>query len=454
MSEHPPYAAVSQFVVQASRLRKPGRRDACATKRKLKRKHMRTRSAVLSLLVALAVITYLDRVCISIAGKSMQDELKLSPQQWGWVVGIFSLSYGFFEIPTGALGDRFGRRRVLARIVLWWSAFTALTGFVSNYFLLLVVRFLFGAGEAGAYPNIAGVIGRWFRSAERARAQAAVWAASRVGGALSPYLVVPLMLLVGWRGVFVVFGAIGIVWAVAWLVLYRDPPTAQPKDVDSEADAPTHPPVPWGTLFGSRQMWLIMAMAWCYAWGSNFYLSWLHTYLVKGRGLPEEEMMHYSALPFALGIVGNLTGGFVSDRLSRAYGVRVGRRVVGSTGLAVAAVLFLTAAQTPDQITGVLILAVAYGVMDCMLPASWANCMDVGGRYAGAVSGAMNTAGQLGGFMSAVLFGYLAGWFGTYNAPLCVIAVMLSVSAVLFSHIDPSRPLAPETDVAPSEGAS
>jgi MFS family permease len=403
---------------------------------------MNTRWAVLAFLVVLSVITYLDRVCLSVAGVRMQEDLGISRQHWGWVLGVFSLGYGIFEIPTGALGDRLGQRRVLTRIVVWWSAFTSLTGLVSNYYLLLLTRFLFGAGEAGAYPNMAGTIGRWFPPTERARAQGAVWAASRVGGALSPLIVVPLMAALGWRAAFYIFGSIGMVWALLWYTWYRDRPYGQPGAAPDDAG------VPWAALFRSRQLWLIMSMAWCYGWGASFYLSWLHTYLEKGRGLSEEEMGHYSALPFVMGALGNLTGGFLGDRLSRRYGLRFGRRLVGSVSLALSAVLILATALTAGKYTGVATLTLGYGVMDCMLPSSWANCLDVGGRYAGVVSGAMNSVVQAGGFISIVLFGYLVDWFGTYDAPLFAIAAMMFVSAILFSRIDPTRPLVPADEGA------
>ena len=131
---------------------------------------MKYGNRVVALLSLLSVITYLDRVCIAVAGPRMQDELHISPQAWGWVTGMFALSYAFFEIPSGVLGDRIGPRRVLTRIVLWWSVFTSLTGAVSNYILLLITRFCFGIGEAGAYPNAGAVIARWIPAQQRARA--------------------------------------------------------------------------------------------------------------------------------------------------------------------------------------------------------------------------------------------------------------------------------------------
>lgn len=175
---------------------------------------MKKRHVVLSFLGVLSVITYLDRICIGIAGPRIQDELMLTPEQWSWVLNAFLISYGLFEIPSGAMGDRIGHRRVLTRIVIWWSAFTSLIGAAWNFGVLALTRFLFGAGEAGAYPNMSGVISNWFPITERARAQGIVWAASRVGGALSPLIVVPLMALVGWRGTFYAFGGLGIIWAI------------------------------------------------------------------------------------------------------------------------------------------------------------------------------------------------------------------------------------------------
>ena len=189
---------------------------------------MKYRHRVLGLLFLLSIITYIDRVCISVAGPRMQADLHLSPSQWGWVTSLFAASYALFEIPSGALGDRIGPRKVLTRIVLWWSVFTTLTGTVPSYFLLLATRFLFGAGEAGAYPNSSASISRWFPLVERARAHGIVWMASRVGGALSPLLVIPIQTRWGWRASFYTFGFLGVIWAAGWYWWYRDTPAEKP----------------------------------------------------------------------------------------------------------------------------------------------------------------------------------------------------------------------------------
>ncbi|MBL8233166.1 MAG: MFS transporter [Bryobacterales bacterium] len=414
---------------------------------------MRYRSRVLSLLFFLSIITYIDRVCISVAGPRMQKELDISPEKWGWVVGAFTISYALFEIPSGSMADRAGARNVLTRIVLWWSAFTSLTGAVSNYFVLLAVRFAFGAGEAGAYPGSASAVSRWFPSAERAKATGVVWMASRIGGAISPLLVVWIQQRYGWRMSFYVFGVLGAIWCAIWYWWYRDHPASMPGVTKAELDEigggspKAHHGLPWGAALRTSNYWKLLLMYHTYCWGSYFYLSWLHTYLQKGRGFTENEMALAATLPFILGACCNLMGGVLSDRLIKSKGLQFGRRVVGATGLALAGCFMLATSQTPNKYLAVIFLALGYGAMDTMLPVAWAVCLDIGGRYAGAVSGSMNMAGQLGSFLSSVIFGYIVSWTNNnYNAPLMPMGCMLLVSAFLFSRIDPTIPLVQDED--------
>jgi MFS family permease len=408
----------------------------------------RKRHAVLLLLVALAIITFLDRISISVAGPRIQDELGIPPEQWGWIIGAFVLAYGLFEVPTGAMGDRAGQRKVLTRIVLWWSGFTCLTGLAAGYPSLLLTRFLFGAGEAGAYPNMSGVLARWFPPGERARTQGFIWAASRFGGALSPLLVVPLQARVGWRAAFVILGLIGVLWAVCWRWWYHDNPAEQPgirheelneianRGVPSEQVA-----VPWAELLRQRQLWLIFTMYFFYAWGSWFYFGWFPVYLVKGAGFSEAEMGIFSSLPYLLGTAGNLAGGFLGDWAGRRFGLKTGRRLMGSASLAVSATLLAVLAVTHDKTAIVILSSLGFGIADLMLPTAWAVCLDIGRSHAGVVTGTMNTAGQLGGFVCSVLFGYVVKATGSYSAPLWVVAAMVMIAALLFTRIDPTRPL-------------
>jgi MFS family permease len=408
---------------------------------------LKKRHGVLGFLVALSIITFLDRLAIAVAGPRIQDELHISPERWGWVLGAFALGYGIFEMPSGALGDRRGQRGVLTRIVVWWSAFTAATAAAAGFVQLVCTQFLFGAGEAGAYPNASGAIARWFPKDERARAQGAVWAASRVGGALSPLLVVPLLHGIGWRGMFCALAGVGLVWAVVWRGWYHDLPAEQPGITAAElAEIPVstprrHDAGVWRALIRSRQTWLLVAMYWCYVWGSWFYFSWFPTYLVRGAGFTEAQMGLLSALPFVLGCCGNLAGGFLSDRLARRYGLKVARCGQASAALAVSSLLILALAFARDKALIVILASLGFGVLDLMLPAAWALCLDLGRAHAGVLTGAMNSAGLAGGFVCTVLFGYLVRETGGYRAPLCAIAAMVMLSAILFTRIDPSRPV-------------
>ena len=231
---------------------------------------MKHRPRVLAFLILLFAITYIDRVCISVAGPRMQAELGISPVMWGWVTTMFTLSYCLFEIPTGALGDRIGPRRVLTRVVAWWSVFTSLTGLVSSFWALLVVRFCFGAGEAGAFPNATIVIARWFPARQRASVSGVILMASQIGGALAPLLIVPIQMRYGWRASFFVFGAVGLVWAATWYWWFRDSPREMPGIADEELaevrDNPStpHGGFPWRVALGSPTVLALLGTAFCY----------------------------------------------------------------------------------------------------------------------------------------------------------------------------------------------
>ena len=312
---------------------------------------------------------------------------------------------------------------------------------------MIVTQFLFGAGEAGAYPNVSGVIARWFPKRERARAQGAVWAASRLGGALSPLLVVPLLRTFGWRAVFGSFAVLGVIWAAAWRAWFHDKPADHPgitgaelADIGAEA-ARAHGSHVWRALVRSRQTWLIVAMYWGYVWGAWFYFSWFPTYLVRGAGFTESEMGLLSSLPFMMGCLGNLGGGVLSDWLAKRYGLKIARCGQGSASLALASLLIFGLAFASDKVLIVILASVGFGVLDFMVPAAWALCLDLGRSHAGVLTGAMNTGGLAGGFVCTVLFGHIVQATGGYRVPLCAIAVMVFSGAVLFAFIDPRRPI-------------
>jgi len=408
---------------------------------------MKRKNIILTLLVILGMVTFLDRINISVAGSSIMHDLGLTPSEWGWVQSAFILSYGLMQIPMGALGDRFGHRKILAVIVLWWSLFTAFTGMAGGLASLLVIRFMFGIGEAGSSPCSTGVISRWFEKHEVGKAQGYVWAASRMGGALTPFVVIPVMMWVGWRSAFYLLGALGIVWAVVWYVYYRDVRGDAPVLIGSPDEgrqpSSTHPEREgvWRSVFSNRQFWLLCGMYFFYAFGSWFFFSWFPTFMELGRGFDKTELTYAVAVPFIMSMMGNIAGGHLTDKLTKKYGIKTGRKALGSTSLAISAVCMFLAAFIPGKMAVFIFLSLCFGIFDLMLPSAWALCIDLGKQHAGTLSGAMNTAGNIGGFCCGILFGELVQQSGNYNLPLYLIAVMLLVSALLFAFINPEKPI-------------
>lgn len=403
---------------------------------------MKNRKVILLLLVLLGMVTFLDRINISVAGSSIIADLNLSAAQWGWVQSAFILSYGLMQIPMGMLGDRFGQRRVLTAIVVWWSLFTCFTGMAGSLLSLLAVRFLFGIGEAGSSPCSTGVISRWFPKNEVGKAQGYVWAASRMGGALTPFVVIPVMAWLGWRPAFYLLGAVGLVWAAVWYFYYCDRNVSQKGETQLTADMKQT--LPWAVILRSRQFWLICSMYFFYAFGSWFFFSWFPTFMELGRGFDKSELTYAVAVPFVMSMAGNIAGGYLTDRLSVRYGLKVGRKALGATSLAVSAVCMFLAAFIPGKMAVFVFLSLCFGIFDLMLPSAWALCVDLGKQHAGAISGAMNTAGNIGGFFCGILFGFLVDASGDYNLPLYMIAAMLIISALLFAFINPEEKLIPE----------
>lgn len=421
---------------------------------------MKYQYRVMGLLSLLSVITYLDRVCISVAGPRMQDQLHIGPAAWGWVTSAFFLSYGAFEIPSGALGDRIGARKVLTRIVLWWSAFTSLTGAVSSFYWLLVTRFCFGAGEAGAFPNASTVISRWVPAGKRGRAWGVFNLFSQLGGAIAPLLVVPLQTRYGWRAPFFCFGFLGLIWAAVWHAWFRDSPTEKSEVSPAERDeigpplSRAHHRVKWGVPLRSGNLWILMALTSCYAYSYLFFQSWFPTYLVKGLGFGEKDLW-LSALPFVVGACGNWLGGVAGDALVRRFGLRAGRRIAGGFGLGSAALFMAGAISANGRVASVVFFCLVYFGITFQQISVFAGCLDIGLRRSGTVTGFMNTAAQVGGAVSSVSFGYLVERLGSYTLPLIPMAALLATGAFLWLRFDATRQVFVEPIVAagvPSAG--
>lgn len=414
------------------------------------------RYVVLIVMSIFSVITYLDRTSISITGNKITSELGLSITQFGWVLAAFSFAYGIFEIPTGILGDKLGPKKILTRIVIWWSLFTILTGFSYTFTALLIIRFLFGVGEAGAYPNATVVISKWFPKGERGRAQSFIWIASRIGGALAPFLSVFIMNTFGWRWVFYIFGTLGIIWAIFWNYWFKDEPREmkgiKSKEVElieskREVKSLGHGLLSIKNILKNKNVWFLMGMYHCLLYGAYFYLSWMPKYLKNGRNVGDDEIAFMASLPFILGTIGCFIGGFSSDFLSKKYGLKWGRRSVGMFGLIMAGICMITATFILDNTVSIIVLSLGLAFKDFTLPVSWATAADIGGENAGSVAGAMGMAGQLGSTVMSISFGYILSMTGSWELPLQIIGVIVIIGGLLWLKIDPSKKI---NDIASS----
>lgn len=407
------------------------------------------RHVVLGLTVAAYMITYMDRVNISSAVPVIQKELGLSMVTIGWILSSFRWGYALFQIPGGWLGDRIGPRRALALIVTWWSVFTAITALAWSAASMAAIRFLFGMGEAGAFPIATRSLSRWMLPAERGFSQGVTHAGSRLGAALTPSIVVVLMMAYGWRAPFFVFGLAGLAWAAVWYWYYRDTPAehlavnaAERSLIETSlggARSARTKSVPWRRILGSGTLWTLSAMYFCYAYCISVYLDWFPKYLNEHRGFDLKRMGFYASLPLLAGTVGDLLGGSLSDRFAKRSGdLKSARRSVAMAGFLLAAGAILPATFTRSPTMSVWYTCLAVFGLETTVGVSWAIPLDIGGDYAGSVSSVMNACGNIGGAISPALLAYLVRSYG-WNVPFVIASAMCVAAAALFGGIDATR---------------
>lgn len=426
----------------------------------------RTRYRVLAMTVCLAAITYLDRVCIAITAQDIMRELSLSQVQMSLVFSVFTLAYGAFEIPTGMWGDRIGTRRVLTRIVTWWSSFTVLTATSFNYASLLVIRFLFGAGEAGAWPNAARTFSRWFPRTERGTAQGIFFMGAHLAGGLTPVLVTAMLTVMHWRMVFVIFGSVGFLWAAAWYRWFRDEPeqhaSVGPEELAliqkgrTAQAAHGFRSVQWRKLLTNRNLIALCVMYFTQSYGFYFYITWLPSYLEKARGFSAGTLGILAGLPLILSVGADLLGGLTTDGATRRFGLRVGRTGVGVVSFVAASVTMIAGTAIADPVLAAVLIAVAAAASAFPLGAAWGACIDIGGEHAGVVSACMNTSGQIGALFSPVILAYAVQHFANWRAPLYLTGALYMVGALAWIAVDAERPIWSSTEspshVAVAEG--
>ena len=384
----------------------------------------------------------------------------------GVVFSAFTLAYSIFEVPSGWMADTWGARRVLTRIVLWWSAFTMVTGAAWGFASLVAIRFLFGAGEAGAFPSVQRGFSRWFPAHERGRANGLLFLGSRLGGALAPGLAFLLIRQWGWRTTFVVFGSIGVVWAFMWHRWFRDDPAdhsavevdelawirqdvgptgAEPAQAPTGAERVTAPQpapheprdIPWRAILTSPNVYAICGMYFGFGYGLYFYFTWLPTYLTTALGFSTLAGGLFAGLPFVFAGIADVAGGYLTDRLAAARGLKIARCALGSIAFLMCAGLLVASTIVGGSWTKAVLLALALAAADLALSACWAVCLDIGKDYAGVITGMMNTFGNLGGAIGPIVVGYTLERWHSWTVPFYITAAVYTAGALFWLIINP-----------------
>ena len=411
------------------------------------------------LLCSLTTLTYLDRICISLVGVRLKADLHLNNEQFGWVVAAFALAYAVFEIPSGMLGDRIGPRKIFIRIVLLWSLFTVLTGLVNGLITLIIVRFLFGVGESGVYPNSMLVVSRWFPVQETGKVLSWVGIGSQIGSAIAPLIIVPIAAIYGWRMPFFVIGSIGLVWAWICYGWFQDFPsqmkniTTSEKQLIESSCRHDHRQelVSWKLIFRNSTLWPLMAMYFCIQWANYFFVAWMPVYLQEGRGFSENSMKKITSLLFVVGIIG-FPDGWGGERLVlKTQGAKKGAKDNGHAGFGGLCDLYFSVAaiSSNDFLTVASLIggnfSFAFGVM-----VSYAVCTDIGRNNAGTVTGAMNFFGQIGAFSLALIFGKIVQVTHHFDWALFLVSIVLFTGCLLWLAIDPGKTI-PFTEKNPEQ---
>jgi MFS family permease len=387
------------------------------------------RHRVIAMAVLLAGVTYLDRVAIGVVAPQITKDLNLTKIEMGYVFSAFTVAYAVFEIPTAAWADRIGCRGVLTRIVAWWSAFTMATAAAWSYTSLLVIRFLFGVGEAGAWPCVGRVFSRWIPAGERGKAQGIFFSGAFLAGAFTPKLVGWLSTMMPWRYVFLVFGCVGFAWSLAWWLWFRDEPRdkagTSPEEVamiERERGLPIEGHGNWRDVFKIPIVIPICISHAANSWGTYFIITWLPTYLVEIRGMSRQQMEVFAGLPMIIAATASLCGGYVTDLVTRRMGLTWGRAGVAGTAYCISMLAMFFAARAADPQFAAGLIALSYGVSMFTLGAAFSLCIDVGKQNSAVMTATMNTAGQVGGTLSPIVLAYLVEWFGDWSIPLYVMA--------------------------------
>jgi sugar phosphate permease len=414
----------------------------------------KTRWLILFLISLMYLVCYMDRSNISVAQPEIAKAFGLSKTSMALVLSAFTWSYALGQIPAGWLGDRFGPKRVLTAIMSWWSIAAMMTGAALGLGSLFAARFLLGLGEAGAFPVASRGMQLWFPRSERGRIQGTTHFFSRFAVAVTPFVAGSILLTLGWRAIFYIFGSLGLVWSIVFTVYYRNRPEdhahvnraelAQIRGVSAEAVLPAEAArptaTPWRRILGSPNMWFIALGYGCFFFGTNFYLTWYPTYLREHRHMTLQALGIIGSIPLFAGMAGDLAGGLLSDFMFKKTGkARFARSMVAAPGFLLSGAFLIPAAATGNAWASVLCLAMSFFFLELVIGPAWAVPMDVGGPFSGTVTGIMNMAGALAASFTPLIFGYYFGK-GSWTVPFFITSgVMLLGAAIWAFLINPEK---------------
>jgi MFS transporter, ACS family, glucarate transporter len=405
----------------------------------------------------ISAIAYLDRVNISIAGRSIEQEFHLEHVQLGWVFSAFALGYALFQAPGGRLADRFGPRKVLALGTVWWALFTSLTafaptGYAGALLTLLSVRFLLGIGEAVVYPASNRLVASWIPSQERGIANGCIFAGVGAGAGIAPPLVTYILMHYGWQWSFWISALIGLAAGGVWVWLGRNSPAEHPwidaEEVayirsglpESMVGAKTAPPLPWRAILASKNVLAIALSYFCYGYVAYIFFSWFFIYLSSVRGLDLKSSSYYGMLPFLAMAACSTFGGWISDHVTARYGKRSGRCGVACASMGLSAIFVALGTHAQDARVASIILAGGAGALYLSQSAFWSVTSDIAGHSAGSVSGVMNMGNQIGGAVTASLTPVIAKHFG-WGTSFLVAAGLCAAGALTWLVVDPQKEL-------------
>jgi MFS family permease len=409
----------------------------------------RATTRVLLLICAMYFITYVDRVNVSTAASQFGVELGLSHTQIGFVFSAFAYPYLLFQIIGGWVGDRFGPRRTLAVCSVIWAGATVMTGLAGGFASLIVARLLLGLGEGATFPTATRAMSNWMPADKRGLAQGTTHAASRIGNAVAPPLIVWLMLTTSWRGAFIITGVISFMWAVVWIWYFRDNPREHPGITSDEtvtlssySGIKERVPVPWRALLG--RMAPVTAVYFCYGWVLWLFLGWIPQYFLHNYHMQLGKSALFASGVFFAGVLGDWLGGTVTDKILRKSGnLRLARNVM--VGICMLLTLFSLAPimlMSNISIAGAAIcLSLGFFFNEMTIGPMWAVPMDIAPKHAGTASGIMNSGSALSAIISPVVGGWLIDRTGNWNLPFIVSMILMVVGIVLSFTMRPDRQL-------------